>query len=83
MNQDKSTQLKPEQRYFQESIQQWMLMLDRELGHYCQTTHESMSPQGGGIDTVSKALTECYNEPTAFNISELSQCIRKWVKSCS
>ena len=72
---------KPEHRYLRESICQHIGLLRRELGHYMQTTHGAMMPGKVGIDLVAEMLVKCYEEPSAYNISNLSQYIEGWLKS--
>ena len=49
-----------------------------DLGQFEQTTHGAMLT--GRIEDVSRELADAFREPTAFNVSNLSQAIRGMVK---
>lgn len=53
--------------------------LAEDLGEFEQTTHGQVV-FGPVMKMVSVYLDECYKEPTAYNISNLSQGIRQMVK---
>ena len=69
----------PRNNYLRESIKQHIGLLRRELGHYEQTTHGRLS-FNESIETVLHELVKCYYEPSAYNISSLSQAIDGWEK---
>jgi hypothetical protein len=48
--------------------------LANELGEFEQTTHGMLGPFD--IESVARHLVECYERPTAYSISSLSQVIR-------
>lgn len=58
-----------------ETIENALRQLQFTLGFFDQTTHGSIFLNGVGIDAVADALTRCYQEPTAYTISQLSQVI--------
>lgn len=59
-------------------IRDALAALDKSLCQYEQTTHGTL--WAGGIEHVAKALVKAYHRPGAFEVSELSQCIRKFLK---
>lgn len=65
--------MRPEQEYLRQSIREWLSLLRRELGHYCASLIAQAQPTLGN---VLESLERCYDEPTAFNISELNQQIK-------
>ena len=65
--------------YLRESIRHWLRFLNRELGHYEQTTHSHIFA-GRSLEDVLAELVKVYNDPTAFNISNLSQSIEAWTE---
>lgn len=52
--------------------------LETDLGSFLQTTHGCLG--GGSIEDVADRLQMCWNDPNAFNVSELSQVIRAFLK---
>lgn len=49
------------------------------LDHYMQTTHASWN-KNQSIESVCDALIKCYNEPSAYNTSELAQRIEHFIE---
>lgn len=80
-DEDKKFALSSSQRYLKESIRQHLSLLLRELGHYEQTTHGSFASRGCSMLDMLTQLKKCYEEPTAWNISELDARIGGWLKS--
>lgn len=72
--------MSPQQQYLRQSIKEWFCLLQRELGHYEQTTHGSLVAQGCGIEEVAEMLVQVYNSPGAHSISELAQRIDGFVE---
>ena len=69
----------PQEEYFRKSVREWFRLLQRELGHYEQTTHASLR-HIKDIYELTTLLGQTYNNPSAFNISELDQVIDNWLK---
>ena len=78
--QEKKHALSCSQKYLQESIRQHFGLLRRELGHYEQTTHAAVLAYNAGIEAVLDQLRVCYEQPTAYSISNLSQYIDAWLE---
>jgi hypothetical protein len=60
------------------------LLIDLELlaaglGRFYQTTHGAFF-RGGGIGAVCAMLHHCWEDPTAYNISELSQVVQAFAR---
>lgn len=54
--------------------------LDDRLGHFEQTTHAHIPIHGVTIRGVAEALVAAYETPGAYEISNLSQEIRRFVR---
>lgn len=59
---------------FRAAVRSAITDLDAELGNFEQTTHGSLRASGT-VQQLAKSLVAAYLNPTAFNISELSQSI--------
>lgn len=58
-------------------IERQLYQIYRAAGHYEQTTHGSLC--SGTLEEVLKYLQIVHDQPTAYNLSNLSQSIRAWV----
>lgn len=66
---------------FRDEVAKALKSLQEACGSFDQTTHVSLLALNyTGIRTICTALQEAYEMPRAFNISELSQCIDKFLQ---
>ncbi len=73
--------MKPEQEYLRQTIREWLSLLRRELGHYEQTTHGSLTANGCQLYQVVESLVKCYNQPNSHEVSELTQRISGFLEA--
>ena len=67
------------QRYLRNGIRKCLDLIRHELGHYEQTTHGIIGRYT--LESVTNMLLITYSDPTAYNVSELSQRIDGWLAS--
>src|SRR5882724_9074020 len=65
--------------YYRGSIRECLHLLNRFSGGRDQTTHGSLLINGCTIEMVCEALASAYSDPSAYNVSELSQRIEAFV----
>lgn len=71
---------KPPEHPSRQAIRNALEKLADDLGAFEQTTHGRIK-FFDGIDDVVREIAECYSNPTAYHISNLSQAIRAFVKN--
>lgn len=71
---------KPPEHPVRAVIREHLAKMADELGRFEQTTHGRIRLAGDDIEQVGDELANCYSDPTAFRISELSQSIRSLLK---
>lgn len=72
---------KPPEHPSRKVIREALAALDDSLDAFEQTTHGRIKFREPDIEDVTAELAKCYAEPSAFNISELSQAIHEFLKA--
>lgn len=67
---------------FREVIASALQKLNDDLGSFCQTTHASLYLGTDAFNEFLSALDKAYRKPSSYTVSELSQHIERFLRTC-